>query len=601
LPEADNTGISPARDPVVASITPEAVRQQVAKIAASGIFAESSRMNRFLRFAIDETLRGAAGRLKEVLIGIEVFDRTPDYDPRLDPIVRVEARRLRKKLLAYYAGPGKHDKILIEFPKGQYSPVFQTRSAVPNERAPEVGSQTGTIAVLPFSNFSPQPESGYFSDGMVEELIHALTRIPGLRVVAWNTVAQLRDQQEDLTSIRSRLAVDYVLRGSVRNSGERLRISAQLIETATGHYLWSHIWDRKLHDVFAIQEEIAALIAAALKLHLWKAAARRPELSGSLNMECYQLCLKGRFHLRERTSDGLRRSVICFERAIEIDAESAIAHAGLADTWTLIAEYGVATPGESMPKAKAAALKALELDPNSAEAHAALGLVLSQYDWHWKEAEREFRRALELNYGYATAHHWYAADYLALMGRLDEATVEIGVAHEMDPLSSIIREGQGFLKLLARRYDEAIDDYGRLARSDPSFYKAWTSLGRAYLQKRMFMPAITNLEAGRSLAPEVPSILGALGEAHARSGNVTAACKCLEELQKMISHRPVPATCFALIHLGLGEKQEAITWLEQSAERREPQVLSLKVHPAYDDLRDESRFQALLNAIGFPP
>jgi TolB-like protein/Tfp pilus assembly protein PilF len=575
-------------------VTQEAIREQVGRILSSAVFADSQRMSRFLRFAVDESLNGNGDRLKEIVIGAEVFDRGASYDPRLDPIVRVEARRLRTKLRAYYEGPGKHDPVILEFPKGQYSPVFRTLSetAPAATATPAPTSSIATIAVLPFSNLSPQPDSSYFSDGMTEELIHALTRIPGLHVVAWNTAAQLRDQQDDVGSIRRTLGVSWMLRGSVRKSGEHLRITAQLIETSTGHYVWSQTWDREIRDIFAIQEEIATSIASTLKLQVLKNEEPRP-----VNLESYQLCLRARFHTRERTPEGLRRAVACFERAVAIDANSASAWAGLADTYTLIADYGLANIADCLKKAGDAAETALEIDPSSAEAHAALGLILAVHEWRWEDAEKMFRRALELNYGYANTHHWYAVDFLAMLGRLDEAAREIEIARELDPLSSIILEGRALLKTLARKYDDAIDQYNEIILADPSFYKAYTSMGRAYIQKGMFAAAIEKLEIGRGLGGAVPSILGALGEAWARSGNAAEARRLLAELQRMARERTVHSICFALIHLGLGEKQDALTWLERAVDQREPQASALRIHPIYDELRAEPRFQALLSKV----
>jgi TolB-like protein/Tfp pilus assembly protein PilF len=576
-------------------VTPEAIREQVGKILSSAVFADSERMSRFLRFAVDTALNGHADRLKEIVIGSEVFDRGATYDPRLDPIVRVEARRLRTKLRAYYEGPGKQDPVILEFPKGQYSPVFRPASETAAS-PPPAAVNDAAIAVLPFANLSAQPDSAYFSDGMTEELIHALTRIPGLHVVAWNTAAQLRDRQEDMASIRRQLGVAWVLRGSVRKSGRNMRIAAQLIETATGRYVRSHTWDRQIRDVFAIQEEIAAAIAATLKLQVLKHNEPRP-----VDVESYQLCLRGRSHVRERTADGLRRAAVCYERAVALDRNSAPAWAGLADTYTLLAEYGLAANTEYMQKASDAARTALEIDPFSGEAHAALGLILSKYEWRWEQATKMFRRALELNYSYANAHHWFAVDHLAMLGRLDEASREIEIARELDPLSSIILEGRAYLSTLARNYDDAIEKFEAIIQSDPSFYKAYTSMGRAYIQKGMYARAIENLEIGRALGGAVPSTLGAIGDAWGRSGNAAEARRILAELHRMALDRPVHATSFARVHMGLGEKQEALTWLERAVDAREIQVVALKVHPVYDELRSEPRFKALLSKLHFLP
>ncbi len=576
-------------------IAADTVRGQANKILASRQFSVSARMSRFLGFAVDETLAGHADRLKEIVIGTEVFDRGSSYDPRFDPIVRVEARRLRTKLRAYYEGPGKNDTIVIEFPKGSYAPVFRILTPGPAVVEPVT---RGTIAVLPFSNLSHDADAGYFSDGITEEITHALTRMPGLRVVAWNTAQQLRDLQEDIGSIRKQLNVGHVLRGSVRKSDERLRITAQLIDTESGQYVWSQTYDRTVHDIFAIQQEIGASIAATLRLQIEK---QSPARLSTRDLECYQLCLKGRFHARERTVESLRKSAACFERALAIDNNSTAAHAGLADTLTLCAEYGAATAGECIPKARAAARKALELDPYSAEAHASLGLILSLYDWRWEEGERMFLRALELNHNYAIAHCWYGTDNLSMTGRFDEARIQLEIALELDPRNAITRESLAFLHTLARRYDDAIAAYEQLAEFDPSFHKAYTSMGRAYLLKGCYAKAIEKLEAGRAIAGDASSILGALGEAHARAGNPAEGRRFLEELHGAAARRPVHATSFAVIHLGLGEHDEALRWLERGAERHELQIAALNVNPIYDELRSHPRFTALLKTLGFAP
>jgi TolB-like protein len=572
------------------------VREQAERVLRSAAFVDSARMTRFLRFALEETLRGNGASLKEIVIGAAVFDRGPDYDPRLDPIVRVEARRLRTKLRTYYETDGRTDALVIELPKGGYALTFRRQEAAV-DLPPVAGKEPegSTIAVLPFSNLSAESDNAYFSDGMTEEIIHALTRIEGLRVVAWDSAARMRDEQEDIGAIRRRLDVTHVLRGSVRRDGNELRISAYLVNASSGQYLWSQTWDREFRDVLAIQAELAVLIADTLKLHLLGARE-----AGPVQPECYQLCLRGRFYARERTPESLRRSVICFERATAMPNAPANAWAGLADAWTLCADYCLVSPGESIPKARAAAERALELDPLSAEAQAALGLILSLYDWRWADAESRFRRALELNSGYVNTHHWYAMDFLACLGRFDEAMAEIAIAVRLDPLSPILREGQAYLFTLSRRYDEAIEHFAGLHEMDPSFYKALTSMGRALLLMGRYDEAIGKLEAGRALAGAVPQVLGALGEAYGRAGRITEARGLLARLHEIAATEQAPASPFALIHLGLGEKDEALKWLETGVERHELPMAMLNVHPVYDDLRGEPRFRELVQRIGFP-
>jgi TolB-like protein/Flp pilus assembly protein TadD len=579
-------------------ITEADVRDQLSRIIASEVFTDSPRMARFLRFTVEETLRGNAAQLKETVIGTQVFDRASGYDPRIDPIVRVEARRLRAKLQTYYEGSGKQDSLILEFPKGGYAPVFRRRADAEQDARKNAQNGNTTIAVLPFENLDPGAGTEFLSDGLTEDLINALTRVPQLQIVAWNSAARLKGQQDELEVILNRLSVAYVIRGSIRQSKDQVRICAYLIDTVTRRYVWSEVYNRTLHDVFKIQEEIAASIQNALQLKF----AAVVSLRGSgrpQNVQSYQLCLKGRFHARERTAEGLQRSLVCFEQAIAADPESSAAHAGLADTHTLLAEYGFADGPTSMEKAKAAVQRALELDPTSAEAFASFGFILTIHSWAWEEARHAFERSLELNPGYASAYHWYGIDHLAMLGRFDEAARKQEMAIKLDPLSPIMIEGRGYLRLLLREYDEAIRVYSETVTSDPSFYKSYTSMGRIYVQKGMYAKGIELLHKGLTMAGEVPSIFGALGQAYGLSGQRSEANRMLRRLTEMAASRAVPCTCFALVHLGMGDTDAALTWLERGVQRHEASVITLKVHPVYDSLRGESRFEALLTAIGF--
>jgi TolB-like protein len=581
--------LRPRLDPIVESL---------GRILASAPFARSARMRRFLRFAVEESLAGHSGRLKEYVIGVEVFDRKESYDPRVDPIVRVEARRLRAKLGAYYQTDGHADDLVIEFPKGAYVPLFSRRSESRPPGSAEARPAGRGIAVLPFSNLSAEPDNEYFSDGLTEELIHGLTKVGGLRVVAWNSAARLKGQPYDIREVGRQLDVATILVGSVRKSGEKLRVMAQLVDAASREYLWSETYDRQIEDLFAIQEEISRAIVRTLQLRLLDQPGSSVIRRGAYNLEAYNLYLKGRFQWNKRTADGLKRGVHYFEQAIAVDPSFSPGFAGLADSYSLLADYGLVNPQEIMPKAEAAARKALELDPTLAEAHASLGLIRCSYFWEWAEAEVHYRRAIELNPGYATTHHWFAVDHLAMLGRMEEAMVEIGIAQQLDPLSPIIYEGKGFLHLLSRRYDEALEQYRQMLELDCFFYKAFTAMGRAYTQKGMYEEAITMLQKGRSLSGDIPNILGALGQTYALASRPAEARRLLDELTELSKRRHVPSSCFALIHCGLGEKERALDWLENGCRKRELPMVALKVHPAYDSLRGEPRFQALLRTVG---
>ncbi len=558
-------------------------------------------MGRFLRLAVERTLEGKADELKEYLVGVEVFDRKPSYDPRVDPIVRVEARRLRSKLKAYYESDGRADAVVIELVKGSYAPQIRakTEAAATLPRSEPTPSSVVTIAVLPFVNLSPNPDHEYFSDGLTEELIHALTKLPGMRVVAWNTAAQLRGRQQDILAIRQQLKVGTVLTGSVRIAGPSLRVRAQLIDTESGVYLWSETFDRQMQDVFAIQEEIARAIVRTLRVQL--AGAQEGALAGRARttVSSYDWYLKGRYLWHRRTPEELAQSVRCFENAIAADGNSALAHAGLADAYSLLVDYGLMHPAQGLPHAKAAAERAIALDPGLAEPHCSLALIRGLNEWEWADAERLYLRAIALNHGYATAHHWLGGDHYAILGQFEEAIAELNMAVQLDPLSSIIRETRGYTRMLKREYQAAIEEYREILTMEPSFYKAFTSMGRAYAQMGRYEEAIEMLQKGRSLAGDVPSILGALGQAYGLVGDERRARELLAELERLAQTRYVPSTCFAFVHLGLGEKVKALEWMERGCDQKQSVLTTIKVHPVYDPLRGEPRFDALLRRVGF--
>jgi TolB-like protein/tetratricopeptide (TPR) repeat protein len=580
----------------------EEIRAQVEKILASRLFSRSDRLIRFLRFSVEQALAGNGDQLKEQLIGIEVFDRKPDYDPRIDPIVRVEARRLRAKLKAYYTSPGRSDGLLIGFPKGTYVPVFRCRSSAPAvARSEPVAQPDGerSIVVLPFANLTPAAGDDYFSDGLTEELIYLLTRIPRLRVVAWNTASQLRGREQDLAGIRQQLKVGTVLRGSVRRTPSRIRVTAQLIDTETGAYLWSEAYDRELQNVLAIQEEMAGAIVNTLQLKLTRqgvhSARRTP------NLQCYNLCLQGRFHANKRTREGLHQSVHCYEQAIAADATCAEAYAGLADAYSLLADHSFLEPSDAAARARSAAEKALALDPESGEAHVSLAFIRALFDWEWADAEALYHKAIALNPGYSRAHHWYAIDFLAIQGRLDEALSEARLARHLDPLSQITVEGCGYVHMMRRDYWIALEEYRQLIALDPLFYRAYSSMGRVLSLMGRYDDAIAAFEKARALEGDAPKILSALGQTLALAGFTWEARALLDQLHAMAGGQWVSPVCFAIVHLGLGDHQSALTHLEAACDQRELAVAALKVHPLYDPLRSEPRFQRLLERIHLLP
>ncbi len=584
--------------------TPEEVSAQLDKLVQSRLFARSGRMRRFLRFAVEHALAGTGDQIKEYSVGVEVFDRKHDYDPRTDPIVRVEARRLREKLRLYYKSEGQDDSVAIELPKGAYMPVFGLRAAASN--AIPAGNVQTSIAVLPFANLSPEAGDDYFSDGLTEELILLLTRVKELRVVAWYSASQFRGREQDLRAIRKDLNVGVALRGSVRRTDSRVRVMAQLIDTSSGAYLWSEAFDRGARDVLAIQEEIARAIVGTFRLALDFAgvrvtAARQLNAARKVNVECYNLCLQARFHARGRTSAGLRKCLDCYEQAIEKDSASPSAHAGLADTYSLLADYGVMHPKHAMPRAEAAARTALELDPNSAEASSSLAYIRSLFNWKWQEAEALYRRAITLNPGSSRARHWFSIDFLALLGRFDEAEPEIQRARELDPLSVIIHEGSPYLRNLRGDYEGALREFQQIMDLDSSFYKAYSGMGRVYSLMGRYDDAIVMFHEALRISGDIPNITGALGQTLALAGRREEALHCLDELHSTARTRYVPSTCFAIVHIGLGELDKSLDWLELACDEHELPITTAKVHPVYDPLRSQARFKDILARVGFLP
>ncbi len=541
--------------------------------------------------------------LFEMLIGRRAFEGatavetiaailrdTPALPPGTSPAVSALVRRLLEK------EPERRFESARQVAAALDAALGRSSAGIGRALAGATAESEPTVAVLPFTNLGHGADQDYFSDGLTEQLIHELTRIRGVRVVAWNSAVKLKGREDDIHEAARQLGVGSILVGSVRQAGERVRIAARLVQVSTGYYLWSETYDRQILDLFAVQEEIARAIAGTLERTLGGThvrAARR----GPASPEAYDLYLRGRFVGNQRTQSGLRRAVECFEQAIALDDALALAHAGLADALCLMADYGHMSPEEALPRARAAALRALELDPGSGEAHASYALIRCLYEWQWEEAEAFFRRAIELNPGYATAHHWLALDHLSVLGRFEEAQQELDLARQLDPLSLIIQEGKPYLLMLQRRYDEAIQGYRAFLEMDPGFYRAYTGSGRTLTQMGRYEEAIAMFEKGRSMAGEVPSILGALGQSYALAGRHAEARRLLDELSALARERYVPSTPFALVHAGLGEREEAIAWLEVGADRHDLPLTVINTHPAYDSLRDHPRFTALVDRI----
>jgi len=466
---------------------------------------------------------------------------------------------------------------------------------LPKKEAVPAKSGKHSIAVLPFVDLSPKKDYEYLCEGIPETLINALTRIKDLRVPARASAFSFKGKEQEIKEIGQKLDVDTVLRGSIQVIGDRLRITPQLISIADGSYVWSDSYDRKLEDVFAIQDEIAREIVKSLKIKLLGEKEAPLVKNYTENLQAYNLYLQGRYFWNKRTGEDLKKAIAFLNQAVEIDSNYALAYVGLADCYLLLPEYGRIPKKEVLPKAKAAVSKALEIDDKLAEAHTSLAMIM-RYESDFVGAEREFKRAIELNPNYATGHHWYG-DSLEAKGRLDEALEEIKRALQLDPLSLIINMALGEIFYCKREYDQAIQQYRKTLELDPNFAVGRQGLGECYRQKGMFEEAIAEFQKARILYGNSPYGLGDLGNAYALSGEKTKAVEVLTNLKELSEQGYSLNYDIAFIYCGLGDKEKAFEWLEKAYKEKAEGMEYLNVDPAWESLRSDPRFKSLLKRM----
>ena len=454
-----------------------------------------------------------------------------------------------------------------------------------------------SLAVLPLENLSGDASQNYFADGMTDELITDLAQIRALRVISRTSAMVYKGARKPLPQIARELNVDAVVEGTVLRSGDKVRITAQLIDASTDKHLWSQSYEGELRDTLAVQNRVASAIADQIRINLTpqeQAALKSVEV---VNPEAYESYLKGRYFWNKRTADGLRVALAYFNQAIEQDPKYARSYSGLADTYALLGDwqYAAMPPKEAFPKAKEAALKALELDGSLGEAHNSLAFVLDGFDWDLDAAGREFRRAIELSPGYATAHHWYAW-HLSLLGQYDEAIAEMRKAQSLDPLSLIINSDLAEILILAHSYDQSVQQSLKTIEMDPNFALAHNQLAEAYIQKHMYEKAITELRKAVQLSGDSPTPIANLARAYVLSGKRSEAVQLLNDLKKRSSPGNSSAPEVAMIYASLGDNDQAMNWLEKAYDARfNPGVL---LRPGFDPLRSDSRFQDLVRRIG---
>ena len=456
-----------------------------------------------------------------------------------------------------------------------------------------------SIAVIPFENQNNDPGAEWISDGLTESIINNLTQLPNLKVIARSSVFHYKGKQTDPIAVGKELGVRAVLTGRLMQRGDTMLISAELIDVRDNKQLWGEQYETKLADMLSVQREIAREITNNLRPTLSGVEQSRMDKQYTANVEAYQLYLKGRFYWNKRTPADLQKAVPFFQQAIEKDSKYALAYSGLADAYTLIPVYTRQPPREFMPKAKEAALKALALDDKLAEAHASLGQITDYYDYDFVTAEKEYRRAIELNPNYATAHQWLA-EHLSALKRNDEAIAEIKRALDLDPMSVIMNRMYGDILVDGRKYDEAIAQYQKTLELDPNFPTAHYFLGRAYELKGMYDQAIEEYSKSQGMSLMRPETMQKLKEVYARSGWKAYLQMTVDLVMRDSLQTQLPPYVIATFYARLGDKDKTIEWLEKGYEERDFRVMLLSVTPEFDGMRTDPRFIDLVRQMGLP-
>jgi TolB-like protein/Flp pilus assembly protein TadD len=456
-----------------------------------------------------------------------------------------------------------------------------------------------SIAVLPFANLSSDAENEYLCDGLSEELINRLTKIRGLRVIAHSSSFAFKGLEVDAREIGRRLHINRILEGSVRKSGDRLRISAQLIDTGDGSHLWCEQYDRPLEDVFDVQDEISRAILSGLEGPLIETGARAPAKPQTEDTVAYQLYLKGRFFWHQRFRGGLDQAIDSFRQAIARDPNFAAAYVGLSYCQASVGVWGFAHPESVFPDVAELAQRALEIDDSLAEAHAALAFVDTFYGWDWEGAARGFDRAVRLNPGSALVRLWLG-HYLSIVGRMDEALAEMRLAQDLDPLSPIVSANLGWTFVLAHDTDQAIEELRRVLSLDSDNPLAHFYLGYAFAEAGLLDDAISSFEFARNVTGGMPWLSESIAWALALDGRPEMARGLVRDAERRGLSTYVPPSATAMLHLGLGEDDNALTWLERGVEEHDPLISWLGFMPCFDRLHAESRFQELLRTVGLP-
>lgn len=565
------------------------VERQLARIAASSTFRGAGRLRRFLEFIVNEALAGREDQIKEYVVGLAVFDKPDSFDPRTDPIVRVQARRLRALLERYYREEAESSELLIELPKGGYAPVFTERATQPARISLAVALATrNTVAVQVFADHSHGAELGHVCRSLRQEVVCALAKLQNIRIV-------------DASTNRPEMGAALLAGGSVSQAEDGLHILLHVMDAANGCYLWSDSVDSDGARPLAAQLRAARVLAARVAEELDRSAGRRLGNHPVENLAARNLYLQGRYHLNQRTEESLRKAAEFFEKAKLEEPQFALAYSGLADAFSLLGHYGVLAPAEVWTKTADNAATAVLLAPDSVEALTSLAHVKASQDWDWAGAELQFRQAIHLDPGYSTTHHWYAMNCLVPTGRLSEAREELRVAQSLDPVSAIISRDLALVLCYSREYDKALAQCDHTIELNPHFSAAFWTLALVQELRQELEEAAAACQRAIHLAPSMPRMHGALGHLYALTGQ---AERCLEIIRKLTdwqSTRYVSPMEFASLYFALGRHDEGFVWLERACQDRCMELLCVNVDPRLDRVRQDRRFAAVVRKLGLTP
>jgi serine/threonine-protein kinase len=571
------------------------IREYLERLLASSVFSNSTRLSRFLRFGVNAAISGR-NDANEYAIGLDVFERDVNFDPRIDPVVRVHARRLRSKLAHYYETEGRNDILEIHLPMRTYVPVIRWRTpqAPLLQEVHTPSTRPAAIAVYPFTSLTDEKEAHYFAEGLTQELVHALAKAKAWRVVS----GAPEERRGHSNGIARHTDVETTVFGTIRKTGERLRVSAEALCSMDGTVLWSQMYDVEIESVIDTQEKLANTISKALMKEVLSLPAQTDGTDNSPGRELY---LKGCYAAEKPDSVGLSKSVTYLRQAIRADPDYSKAHAELAEVLVQTVLYSDAEPDDVMPHAQAEAIRALECDPTLAAGHTALALVQAFYTRDLREAEKEFIHAAELSPSSAKTLKWYAIACLSPMGQFDEAAAMLQRALELDPLSLIIPPHLAFILCASKRPEWALPQITEYIGLAPAFPLTHWGAGLVYLAKSDYGLAIKSFETASELSGSASYAESSLAHACAIAGDCPRASAILEKLIDRASIRYVPPLDLALVYVGLGLYDKALREVEIARYAHGPWLTRANIDPRFDRIRAEPRFQAamrLSNAAG---